>query len=61
MICKGVAGLAGRYTIVAITHRPAWAKIATHLYKVEAGGVSMVNIPSNARITSATRPRRQSA
>ena len=61
MICKGVAGLAGRYTIVAITHRPAWAKIATHLYKVEAGGVSTANSQSNARLASATRPRRQTA
>jgi len=43
-ICKGVAELAGRYTIVAITHRPAWASIATDLYKVEAGRVSAVAV-----------------
>ncbi len=54
LICEGVAGLAGRYTIIAITHRPAWARIATHLYKVEAGKVS----PVNAGRKSATRERR---
>jgi ATP-binding cassette subfamily C protein len=42
LICDGVAGLAGRYTIVAITHRPIWASIATSLYKVEDGRVARV-------------------
>lgn len=27
----------GRYTIIAITHRPAWTQIADRLYQVEAG------------------------
>ena len=27
LICEGVAGLAGRYTIIAITHRPAWGAL----------------------------------
>ena len=35
-----VAGLRGRYTIVAITHRPAWIEVATQLYKVERGGIA---------------------
>ena len=39
-ICDNIASLAGRYTIVAITHRPAWTKIAAHIYKVEDGRVS---------------------
>jgi ATP-binding cassette subfamily C protein len=41
-ISENIAGLAGRYTIVAITHRPVWTSIATHLYKVESGRVSAV-------------------
>ena len=41
-ICEKIVGLGGRYTIVAITHRPIWAEIATHLYKVERGHVTQV-------------------
>jgi ATP-binding cassette subfamily C protein len=41
-ICDNIARLAGRYTIVAITHRPAWTNIATRLYKVEGGQVNEV-------------------
>ncbi len=41
-ICDHVSALRGDYTIVAITHRPAWAKIATRLYQVEAGHVTDV-------------------
>lgn len=41
-ICENIAALAGRYTIVAITHRPAWTGIATDLYKVEEGRVNRV-------------------
>ncbi len=41
-ICDNVAKLAGLYTIVTITHRPAWTKIAHHLYTVKAGKVSRV-------------------
>jgi ATP-binding cassette, subfamily C, bacterial len=39
-ICQNIVALEGLYTIVAITHRPAWTDIATHLYKVEAGRVT---------------------
>ena len=39
-ICQNIVALEGRYTIVAITHRPAWTDIATHLYQVEAGRVT---------------------
>jgi ATP-binding cassette, subfamily C, bacterial len=39
-ICEKILALCGRYTIVAITHRPIWAEIATHLYKVEHGNVT---------------------
>lgn len=38
-ICREVAALRGEYTIVAITHRPAWGAIADRLYKVEGGCV----------------------
>ena len=41
-ICREVAGLRGDFTIVAITHRPAWTAIADRLYKVEAGRVEAV-------------------
>jgi len=41
-ICREVAGLRGDFTIVAITHRPAWTAIADRLYKVEDGKVTAV-------------------
>jgi ATP-binding cassette, subfamily C, bacterial len=44
-ICREVAGLRGDFTIVAITHRPAWTAIADRLYKVEAGRVTAVADP----------------
>lgn len=40
-IVENIAGLRGLYTIVAITHRPAWTEIADRLYRVEAGEVSL--------------------
>ncbi len=44
-ICREVAALRGDYTIVAITHRPAWTAIADRLYKVEGGRVTAVADP----------------
>jgi ATP-binding cassette, subfamily C, bacterial len=44
-ICREVAALRGDFTIVAITHRPAWTAIADRLYKVEAGRVTAVADP----------------
>lgn len=41
-IVDNIAGLKGRYTIVAITHRPAWTKVADRLYQVEGGKVRLV-------------------
>ncbi|MGE3873377.1 MAG: ABC transporter ATP-binding protein [Parvibaculaceae bacterium] len=38
-ICENITALSGRYTTVAITHRPIWAEIATQLYKVERGSI----------------------
>jgi ATP-binding cassette, subfamily C, bacterial len=44
-ICREVAALRGDFTIVAITHRPAWTAIADRLYKVEDGRVTAVAVP----------------
>lgn len=41
-IVANIAALRGRYTIVVITHRPAWTKIADRLYQVTAGTVKPV-------------------
>jgi len=39
-IVNNIASLRGRYTIIAITHRPAWTKIADRLYTISRGHVS---------------------
>jgi ATP-binding cassette, subfamily C, bacterial len=39
-ICDNIIALGGRYTTVAITHRPIWAEMATQLYKVEDGSIA---------------------
>ena len=54
-ICRNIASLRDRYTIVAITHRPAWTRIATHLYKVESGRVTKVDTKAKARSKAAVR------
>ena len=36
-ICANIQQLLGRLTIVAITHRPAWTKVATKIYSVDGG------------------------
>lgn len=41
-ICRNILGLRGSYTTVAITHRPAWTEIATHLYKVDKGTLTRI-------------------
>jgi ATP-binding cassette, subfamily C, bacterial len=38
-IVRNIQALKGNYTIIAITHRPAWTAIADCLYKVEAGKI----------------------
>ncbi len=52
-ICEKIVGLHGRYTIVAITHRPIWTEIATHLYKVERGSVVRINRSSKTKVGAA--------
>jgi len=39
-ICRNISSLRGRYTIIAITHRPAWSQIANRLYLVADGRVT---------------------
>ena len=41
-ICDRIALLRGRYTVVAITHRPAWTSIATTLYRVANGRATLM-------------------
>ncbi len=48
-ICRNALGLAGEFTIIAITHRPAWSKIADRLYKVEDGAASEIKVPARRR------------
>jgi ATP-binding cassette subfamily C protein len=40
-IVENISRLRGRYTIVVITHRPAWTAIADRLYHVEEGKVEL--------------------
>jgi ATP-binding cassette subfamily C protein len=42
-ICRNISSLRGRYTIVAITHRPAWSQIANRLYLVADGRVTSLD------------------
>ena len=46
-ICQNIAGLGSTYTIVAITHRPAWKTIATRLYEVNGGQVRLMEQEPN--------------
>jgi ATP-binding cassette, subfamily C, bacterial len=39
-IIRNIAGLRAQYTIIAITHRPAWKDIADRLYLVNGGQVT---------------------
>jgi ATP-binding cassette, subfamily C, bacterial len=41
-ICENIMALSGQFTIVAITHRPAWKKIAGRVYNVADGSVKRV-------------------
>ena len=44
-IVRNILELRGTYTIVAITHRPAWTAIADKLYKVENGKITELKKP----------------
>jgi ATP-binding cassette subfamily C protein len=41
-ICDNIASLSGQFTIIAITHRPAWTRLAARLYLVNEGTVQQV-------------------
>jgi ATP-binding cassette subfamily C protein len=59
-ICHTATELAGDYTIIAITHRPAWSEIADCLYKIEAGRARLIAPPA-ARKPRTRRPRKSRA
>ncbi len=44
-IVSNIAELRGRYTIVAITHRPAWTRIADRLYTLKDGKAKLHTQP----------------
>jgi ATP-binding cassette, subfamily C, bacterial len=44
-IVANIAELRGRYTIIAITHRPAWTRIADRLYALENGKAKLLSTP----------------
>ena len=48
-IVNNIAALRGHYTIIAITHRPAWTKIADRLYTISKGHVSMPRSPPKSK------------
>lgn len=50
-IVANIAALRSRYTIIVITHRPAWTTIADRLYDVEGGEVRWV--PDEGRLAEA--------
>ena len=48
-IVSNIASLRGCYTIVVITHRPAWTRIADRLYTISKGHVSSLEKPSKPK------------
>ena len=50
-IVSNIASLRGRYTIIAITHRPAWTKIADRHYTISKGHVSSPKKPPRPKST----------
>ena len=51
-ICRNIKELSKDYTIIAITHRPAWAEIATTIYEVEAGTVRCLADDTETRVSA---------
>jgi ATP-binding cassette, subfamily C, bacterial len=49
-IVANIAQLRGRYTIVAITHRPAWTRIADRLYELENGKAKLVKVSQQKKL-----------
>ncbi len=42
-ICNNIKSLGGEFTVLSITHRPVWSKIADTLYDVKSGSVHLVS------------------
>ena len=55
-IVERIAALEGRFTIIAITHRPAWTDIATRTYKVDAGRISQTQAKAKTRPARKRKP-----
>lgn len=53
-ICRRINSFAGEFTVVAITHRPAWSAIATKLYNVSEGNVTAVENHGRSGIRRST-------
>jgi ATP-binding cassette, subfamily C, bacterial len=52
-ICENITQLAGQFTIVSITHKPAWKAIAKRLYRVTDGQVELVSQDAELESTAA--------
>ncbi len=48
-IVDNIKSLAGEFTIITITHRPAWTAVADQLYQVEHGKVNEIPNPTAAK------------
>lgn len=55
-IVDNIAGLRGRYTIIAITHRPAWTRIADVQYTFLGGRVTPASRQNTAGSENKARP-----
>ena len=55
-ICEQIGKLGQSYTVVAITHRPAWTSIATRLYKVASGKATLVTGDGHADRSARAKP-----
>ena len=52
-IVDNISALSAHYTVVAITHRPAWTEVANRLYAVSEGRVTSVPLVSASETTQA--------
>ena len=55
-IIRNIAALGGDYTIIAITHRPAWTEVADSLYHVSRGQVTKAK--TSGKTTSSSRKQK---
>ncbi len=59
-IVNNIASLRGLYTIIAITHRPAWTDIADRLYQVAGGRVTRLASANGKSANAKPKARRAS-